>query len=139
MYFDIRLWGYTEGVRLRIFSAVAVGILSVLFGIARLALLGWLIALIFRGTPLDRLILPALSVAGAMVLRGGLEYLRTMVAHDTAAKVQVHLRTIIFDKVTELGPSHFGMERTGDAILAMIDGIEQLEIYFGQYLPQLIV
>ena len=139
MYFDIRLWGYTEGVRLRIFSAVAIGILSVLFGIARLALLGWLIALIFRGTPLDQLILPVLSVAGAMVVRGGLEYLRTMVAHDTAAKVQVHLRTIIFDKVTELGPSHFGQERTGDALLAMIDGIEQLEIYFGQYLPQLIV
>ena len=139
MYFDIRLWGYTEGVRLRIFSAVAVGILSVLFGIARLALLGWLIALIFRGTPLDQLILPVLSVAGAMVLRGGLEYLRTMVAHNTAAKVQVHLRTIIFDKVTKLGPSHFGLERTGDAILAMVDGVEQLEIYFGQYLPQLIV
>ena len=139
MYFDIRLWGYTEGVRLRIFSAVAVGILSVLFGIARLALLGWLIALIFRGTPLDQLILPVLSVAGAMVVRGGLEYLRTMVAHDTAAKVQVHLRTIIFDKVTKLGPSHFGLERTGDALLAMVDGVEQLEIYFGQYLPQLIV
>ena len=139
MYFDIRLWGYTEGVRLRIFSAVAVGILSVLFGIARLALLGWLIALIFRGTPLDQLILPVLSVAGAMVVRGGLEYLRTMVAHDTAAKVQVHLRTIIFDKVTKLGPSHFGLERTGDALLAMVEGVEQLEIYFGQYLPQLIV
>ena len=46
---------------------------------------------------------------------------------------------MIFDKVTELGPAHFGLERTGDAILAMIDGVEQLEIYFGQYLPQLIV
>ncbi|MEL0114408.1 MAG: ABC transporter ATP-binding protein, partial [Rickettsiales bacterium] len=74
-----------------------------------------------------------------MVARGGLEYLRTMVAHDTAARVQVHLRTVIFDKVTELGPAHFGLERTGDAILAMVDGVEQLEIYFGQYLPQLIV
>ena len=139
MYFDTRLWGYTQGVRLRIFGAVAIGILAVLFGIARLALLGWLIARIFQGAPLEEMILPFAGVAAVMVVRGLLEYLRTMVAHNTAAKGQVHLRTVIFDKVTELGPAHFGLERTGDAILAMIEGVEQLEIYFGQYLPQLIV
>ena len=139
MYFDLRLWGYTKGVRLRIFSAVAIGILAVLFGIARLALLGWLISRVFQGTSLEQLILPVVGVAVVMIVRGSLEYTRTMVAHETAAKVQLHLRTVIYDKVMELGPSHFGLERTGDAILAMIDGVEQLEIYFGQYLPQLIV
>jgi len=111
----------------------------VLFGIARLALLGWFIARVFQGTPLNQLILPAVGIAVVMILRGCLEYFRTMVAHNTAAKVQVRLRTVIFDKVVELGPSHFGLERTGNAILAMIDGVEQLEVYFGQYLPQLII
>ena len=139
MYFDTRLWGYTTGVRRRIFGAVAIGILAVLFGIARLALLGWLIARVFQGASLDEMLWPFAGVAVVMVMRGWLEYLRTMMAHDTAAMVQVHLRTVIFDKVTELGPAHFGLERTGDAILAMIEGVEQLEIYFGQYLPQLIV
>ena len=139
MYFDLRLWSYTKGVRGRIYGAVAIGILAVLFGIARLALLGWLIAQVFKGVPLDELILPFVGVGAVMIVRGWLEYLRTMIAHNTAAKVQLHLRTGIFDKVTELGPAHFGLERTGDAILAMIDGVEQLEIYFGQYLPQLIV
>ena len=139
MYFDLRLWSFTKGVRGRIYGAVAIGILAVLFGIARLALLGWLIAQVFKGVPLDELILPFVGVGAVMIVRGWLEYLRTMVAHNTAAKVQLHLRTVIFDKVTELGPAHFGLERTGDAILAMIDGVEQLEIYFGQYLPQLIV
>jgi len=84
MYFDLRLWGYTIGVRLRIFSAAAIGVLGVLLGIARLALLGWLIARVFQGTPLDQLILPVVGVAAVMIVRGGLEYLRTMVAHDTA-------------------------------------------------------
>ncbi|NKB56665.1 MAG: thiol reductant ABC exporter subunit CydC [Alphaproteobacteria bacterium] len=139
MYFDSRLWGFTKGVRARIFGAVAIGILATGFGIARLALLGWLIAKVFQGAPLEELLLPFAGVAAVMLLRGGLEYLRTMVAHNTAAKVQVHLRTVIFDKVTELGPAHFGLERTGDAIMAMIDGVEQLEIYFGQYLPQLFI
>ncbi len=139
MYFDLRLWEFTSGVRLRIFNAAAIGILAVFFGMARLALLGWLLAQVFQGVSLDQLIFPIVGVVTVMLVRGGLEYLRTMIAHDTAAKVQVQLRKIIFDKVTELGPSHFGLERTGDAILALIDGVEQLEIYFGQYLPQLIV
>ncbi len=139
MYFDLRLWGFTQGVRLRIFGAVAVGVVAVLFGIARLALLGWLIARVFDGAPLDELVLPFIGVGVVMVVRGWLEYLRTMVAHNTAAIVQVHLRRVIFDQITQLGPAHFGLERTGDAIVAMIEGVEQLEIYFGQYLPQLIV
>ncbi len=139
MYFDLRLWGFTRGVRLRIFGSVAIGVLAVLFGIARLALLGWLIARVFAGAPLNDLTLPFIGVAAVMVVRGWLEYLRTMVAHNTAAIVQVHLRRVIFDQVTQLGPAHFGLERTGDAIVAMVEGVEQLEIYFGQYLPQLVV
>ncbi|MEM8971294.1 MAG: thiol reductant ABC exporter subunit CydC [Pseudomonadota bacterium] len=139
MYFDWRLWEFTQGVRWRILAAVVVGIMATTAGIARLALLGWLIGLVFLGANLGDLQWPALGVALVIVLRGWLEYMRTMVAHETAAKVQVHLRTTIFDKVTELGPAHFGLERTGDAIMAMIDGVEQLEIYFGQYLPQLII
>ena len=139
MYFDLRLWGFTRGVRLRIFGSVAIGVVAVLFGIARLALLGWLIARVFAGAPLNDLILPFIGVAAVMVVRGWLEYLRTMVAHNTAAIVQVHLRRVIFDQVTQLGPAHFGLERTGNAIVAMVEGVEQLEIYFGQYLPQLVV
>ena len=139
MYFDLRLWQFTKGVRWRIFAAVAIGVVATIFGIARLALLGWLIAQVFQGTPLADLLWSVAGVAAVIVMRGWLEYLRTMIAHETAAKVQVHLRTTIFDKITELGPAHFGLERTGDAMMAMIDGVEQLEIYFGQYLPQLII
>ena len=120
MYFDLRLWSFTKGVRLRIFGAVAIGVAAVLFGIARLALLAWLIAQVFAGAPLNELTLPVTGVAAVMVVRGWLEYLRTMIAHNTAAIVQVHLRRIIFDQVTQLGTAHFGLERTGAAIVAMV-------------------
>src|SRR5262249_58999977 len=29
--------------------------------------------------------------------------------------------------------------RTGDVVLSMVEGIQQLQTYFGQYLPQLVV
>src|SRR6185369_5510786 len=38
-----------------------------------------------------------------------------------------------------LGPAHFTRSRTGDVILSMVEGIQQLEVYFGQYIPQLFV
>ena len=139
MYFDRRLWQFTQGVRPRIFWAVLVGLTSAAVGVARLALLGWLLGRVFTGALFADLVWPFAAVAAIMVLRGVLEYFRNMVAHRTAAIVQLHIRARLYDQVVALGPAYFGLERTGDVILAMVDGVEQLEVYFGQYLPQLFV
>ena len=90
-------------------------------------------------SPLDALTAPFAWVAGVMLLRGVLDYWRNMVAHRTAALVQLRLRERLYDKVVELGPAHFALERTGGVILSVIDGVEQLETYFGQYLPHFFV
>ena len=139
VYFDPRLWQFTKGVRLRIAGAVVVGLMAAAVGIGRLALLGWLLAMVFQGAGFDELVGPSLAVAGVMLLRGVLEYWRNMVAHRTAARVQLHIRARLYDQVVALGPAYFGFERTGDVITAMVDGVEQLEIFFGQYLPQMFV
>jgi ATP-binding cassette subfamily C protein CydCD len=139
MYFDTRLWGFTKGVRGRIAWSVLIGILAATVGVARLAMLGWLLAMVFQGAPLEDMLWPFASVAVVMILRGGLEYVRIMIAHRTAAIVQLHIRRQLFDKMIELGPAYLGLERTGAVITSMVDGVEQLETYFGQYLPQLFV
>ena len=139
MFFDRRLWEFTEGVRGRVAFVVAVGILAAVVGILRLALLGWLVAALYRGAGLGELG-PALAlVAGVMVLRGALEHWRTMIAHRTAARVQLALRQRLFDQVVRLGPAYFGLERTGEVLLSVVEGVEQLETWFGQYLPQIFV
>ena len=139
MYFDRRLWRFTEGVRGRIALSVVVGLFAALVGVARLALLGWLIAQVFRGATLAELVLPILLVAGVMGLRGVLEYVRTMVAHGTAGRVQMRIRRELYDKAVTLGPAWFGLERTSDVMLSVVDGVEQLETYFGQFLPQVLI
>ncbi len=105
MYFDRRLWQFTEGVRLRILWAVLVGLTSAAVGVARLALLGWLLGRVFAGAPFDDLVWPFVAVATIMLLRGVLEYIRNMVAHRTAAIVQLHIRRQLYDNVIELGPA----------------------------------
>ena len=139
MYFDRRLWVFTKGVRGRIAFAVLVGLISSTMGVARLALLGWLLGLVLLGASQALLLLGGAAVAAVIVLRGATEYWRTMIAHETAARVQLHIRERLYDKIVELGPAHFGLTRTGDVMVALIDGVEHLEIYFGRYLPQLFV
>ena len=139
MYFDPRLWAFTAGVRGRIALSVAVGLAAAAVGVGRLALLGWLIAMVFAGAGFAELVWPTAAVAGVMVLRGVLEYVRVMVAHETAARVQIALRKAIYDKAVLLGPAWFGRERTGDTVLSVVDGVEQLETYFGEFLPTLLI
>ncbi|HME98203.1 MAG TPA: ABC transporter ATP-binding protein [Methylomirabilota bacterium] len=139
MYLNRRLWAFTEGVRLRIVGATLAGLLAVLLGTARLALLGWVLGRVLAGDGLGHLVWPVAGVAALIALRGLLEYGRAMVAHHTAAGVQARLRGRIYEQITALGPAHFTQARTGDVILSVVEGVQQLEVYFGQYLPQLFV
>ena len=136
---DPRLLAFTAGVRGRIVFAVAVGLAAAVVGIARFAALGWLIAGVFAGEPFEALAGKFALVGAVMLLRGWLEYWRNMIAHRTAARVQMHLRERLYDKVTELGPAWFGLERTGKVLVSIVEGVEQLETWFGQFLPQLCV
>jgi ATP-binding cassette subfamily B protein len=139
MYIDRRLWALTAGVRSRIAWAVIIGLVAVAAGIARLALLGWLLARVAAGAgPAELTGLAAITV-GVIVLRGWLEYWRAMVAHETAARVQARLRDRLYGHVVALGPAHVVQGRTGDVTLALVEAVQQLEVYFGQYLPQLFV
>ncbi|MCW5748912.1 MAG: ABC transporter ATP-binding protein, partial [Alphaproteobacteria bacterium] len=139
MHFEPRLWVFTEGVRLRIAGAVLIGLLAVGLGVARLALLGWLIGQVFAGRPLADLAWPIALIALVMVLRGVAEHWRAMVAHATAARVQKKLRRAIYERVAALGPGTIGRQRSGALTLSLTDGVEQLETYFGQFLPQFLI
>ena len=135
MHFEPRLWTFTEGVRLRICWAVLVGLAAVGFGVGRLGLLGWLIGEVFAGRGVGALALPIALIGVVMALRGAFEHWRTMIAHETAARVQKKLRRTIYDRIAALGPGTIGRKRSGALTLSLVDGVEQLETYFGQFLP----
>jgi ATP-binding cassette subfamily C protein CydCD len=139
LYFDLRLWQLTRGMRWRIVATVLMGLVAAVVGVARFVFLGTLIALVYRGAPGTALILPAAAVAAVVLIRAFLEHERTMVAHRTAARVQEALRLKLYDKVAELGPAWFAGERTGGVMLSVVDGVEQLQSFFGQYVPQLAI
>jgi ATP-binding cassette, subfamily B, bacterial len=137
MYFDRRLWELTRGLRGWIVFAILLGLVASVVGIARFAILGVLLSHVFNGAGFLAVAIPAVGVAAAVLLRGFIEHHRAMVSHRTATRVQETLRGRLYDKIAALGPAWFAGERTGGVMLSIVDGVEQLQTFFGQYVPQL--
>jgi ATP-binding cassette, subfamily B, bacterial len=139
MHFDLRLWRLTTGLRDRITWSVLLGIAALCVGITRFVFLGRFLGGVFRGDAWASLLPWLLAAAVAILLRSALDHARTTIAHKTATRVQERLRARLFDKILALGPAWFGAERTGGVMLSMVDGVEQLQTFFGQYLPQVVI
>jgi len=139
VYFDRRLFGMTRGVRGRIVLAVLIGVIAVPLAIWRLTLTGNTIARVFEGRSLGSLASVLVLIAALILVRAVLQFAREEVANGTASIVKVELRRRLFEHVLALGPVHLDGQRTGDVLLSLVEGVEQLDTFFGQYLPQLIV
>ncbi|MFT4067795.1 ABC transporter ATP-binding protein [Paraburkholderia sp.] len=139
MYFDRRLWAMMAGLRWRVGAAVALGLVAMGVGILRFVFLGRVLALVFRGAPARSIAAAVAATAVCVVLRAWLEHRRTVLAQRTAGQVQAELRARLFDRIAALGPAWFSGERTGGVMLAVIDGVEHLQTFFGAYLPQVAI
>jgi ATP-binding cassette subfamily B protein len=139
MYFDRRLWRLTRGLRGWIALAILLGLIASVVGIARFAILGVLLSLVFNGAGFLSIAVPAVGVAVAVLLRGVVDHHRTMISHRTATRVQEDLRGRLYDQIAALGPAWFAGERTGGVMLSVVDGVEQLQTFFGQYVPQVCI
>jgi ATP-binding cassette subfamily C protein CydCD len=139
LYFDWRLYELTRGVRLRVALAALLGLIAVGAGVARLAISGVVIFRVFQGDAFSTLALPLTAVGALIVVRGLFQYWQNAVSHHAAAAVKIRLRRELYEHCQELGPSRFDRQRTGDVILTLVEGVERLETFFGQYLSQFAV
>ena len=140
MYFDQRLFELTRGVRLRIVFAAVLGLIAVGAGVSRLAVSGVIIYRVLAGqASFSALAMPLLTIAGLIVVRSLFQFWQNSVSHHTANIVKIKLREEVYGHLLELGPGYADRNRTGDLALTLVEGIERMETFFGQYLPQFIV
>ena len=140
MYFDRRLFGLTRGVRLRILFAAALGLIAVGAGVARLAISGVVIYRVLTGeASFSELALSLFAITALIVARSIFQYWQNAVSHHTANIVKIGLRHDVYEHALDLGPGYFDRNRTGDVVLTLVEGIERLETFFGQYLSQILV
>ena len=72
-------------------------------------------------------------------IRAGLIKYQEYFLKKYAAKVKNVIRSQILDKIMVLGPSFKNDQRTGNLQSLITDGVESLEAFLTQYIPQIVV
>jgi ATP-binding cassette subfamily C protein CydD len=89
-----------------------------------------------RGRTLDALAPLLLALAGAAVARAVLLWLQETSAHRHSARVRLEVRDRVGRRLLALGPRFAAGERTGELASTLAGGVEALDAYVAQYLPQ---
>jgi len=135
-----RLLTLARDSRLALVAAVLSGLLTGLLTIGQAAGLSRIVDEVFLGGGLLS------DVAGLLLLllvivfcRALLAWVSEVSANAVAVRIKSDLRQRLFDKILSLGPAYTRGERTGELVNTAVEGVEMLDAYFSQYLPQLII
>ncbi|MDD6482224.1 MAG: ABC transporter ATP-binding protein/permease [Lachnospiraceae bacterium] len=79
----------------------------------------------------------AFILAGAMLLRYFCDRMAVRASYAAGVDVKRILREKIYEKLLKLGTSYREQTSTSEIVQLATEGVEQLETYFGRYLPQL--
>ena len=60
-------------------------------------------------------------------------------AKTIAVQVKSQVRKLLLDKLEELGPAYLQGEQSGEISNTVVEGVEALDAYFSQYLPQMVL
>lgn len=85
----------------------------------------------------DALAQAALPLATAIIVRAASIYLAQRAGDKAAFEAVRRVRSLVYDKLTALGPSYTETVPTAEAVQTSVEGATQLQVYFGGYLPQL--
>ena len=136
--FDKRLFSLVPGVVRHIAGNVALQWLALLANVVLFVSVGRLLQSVLAGgaTGIDlarTLLVAVVAVAVRLVCQA--QATKQGLAASALAKQRV--RTLVYDKLVRMGPSYRETVATSEATQLCVEGVEQLEAYFGNYLPQL--
>ena len=110
---------------------------SLLANIALLGTLAGLLASLAAGLPeRGRTLVPLGVAAAALAVRAACTLLASRMSFRSARAVKRTLRERLYRKLLALGPSYQEQVNTSEVVQVAVEGIDQLETYFGSYLPQ---
>jgi thiol reductant ABC exporter CydD subunit len=138
MNLDRQLFAEARRSRVPLALTVGLGLLMGILIVVQARLLSGVIASVFQngwGLPQAA---PALCwLLLIFVLRALLAWGSEIAAKAAAQQVKGDLRQQVFAHLLALGPARMRAERSGELTTALVAGIESLDAYFSQYLPQL--
>lgn len=92
---------------------------------------------LYEGTAEDRqLALTAIVAAVAIAVRFLCAIVSSRMSYLSSKEVKKTLRQMIYRKLLRLGSSYHEQIKTSEVVQVAVEGVDQLETYFGAYLPQ---
>lgn len=106
--------------------------------IVMMFILSNLLALILDGKTFDfTSLLPYLcGILGVMIVRYLCGYFASKISFYASSEVKKVLRQKMYQKLTRMGASYHEKVSTSEVLQVFVEGVDQLELYFGKYLPQ---
>jgi ABC-type transport system involved in cytochrome bd biosynthesis fused ATPase/permease subunit len=106
--------------------------------IVMMFILSNLLALILDGKIFDSAsLLPYLcGILGVMIVRYLCGYFASKTSFYASSEVKKVLRQKMYQKLTRMGASYHEKVSTSEVLQVFVEGVDQLELYFGKYLPQ---
>jgi ATP-binding cassette subfamily C protein CydD len=135
---DPRLLHEARSVRIRLIAAGILGILASIPIIVSAYFLSQIVNDVFlEGSMLEEVRFRMLLILVLQLIRAALNWGSESMAADAAGKIKHALRVRTAAHLLALGPAYTRQERTGELSHTLTDGIEALDAYIRQYLPQI--
>lgn len=137
MMINKRLIGTVGESKKYIVGNVAAQWLSLAANIAMMTALTILLAALFTKTAnTENVIVTAAVAVSAVIVRFVCTTLSSRMSFLSSKAVKKTLREMIYEKLLRLGASYKEQAQTSEVVQVSVEGVDQLETYFGAYLPQ---
>ena len=85
---------------------------------------------------MESILKPGIIIVILLTIRFISNILYAKFSNLASAEARSTLRELVYKKLLRLGTGYSSVESTSSIVQVMVEGVEQLEIYFGKYLPQ---
>jgi ATP-binding cassette subfamily C protein CydCD len=138
MHLDPRLLSLARRGRLALGLAISLGFSGGLLAVAQAKLLSRTVKDVFLDQQSLADVISLLGILfGVILLRAVLTWGMELSASRLAQQAKHTLRQKLLRHIVELGPVYTHGERSGELATVVLEGVEELEAYYSQYLPQL--
>ena len=140
MNLDQRLLRLVRESRVALVVTIGLGFAAGIFTVLQAGALSRVIARVFLGgESLAEVSSLLLSLLGVMVVRAVLVWGNQVSGNAIAMRVKTILRQALSKHILQQGPAFTRQEQSGALAHTLVEGVESLEAYYSQYLPQLVL
>ena len=137
MKIDKRLLRQLPGIRSYLIVIVLMGTLLGILVIIQAYALSHIISRVFLSArTLSQVWGLMLIFLGVILVRACIAWSREVAASHIAGRIKTYLRERLLSHLFSLGPTYTRGERSGELVSTIVEGVEALDPYFSQYLPQ---